>query len=161
MVSRYHTDTNTSMSYYLSVSLMLCCPYWLDAITTLMFAATHWEPNQAASLLGSFIQKKKKKINLPFCFQDTALFVNHSDIKKSLSSCFVVVIHLNHFPLLSSLLPLFIISSTLSLPSSLSLCVDSESFAEEMQVHGAPISQKEEPKCFTNHCNKMWLLKAN
>lgn len=150
------------MSYYLSVSVMLCCPYWLDAITTLMFAATHWEPNQAASLLGSFIPPpKKKEIDLPFCFQGTALSVNHGDIKKSLRSCFVVVIHFNHFPSLSSLLPLFIISSALSLPSSLCLCVDSESFAEEMQVYGAPISQKEEPKCFTTHCNKMWLLKAN
>lgn len=97
----------------------------------------------------------KEEIDLPFCFQGTALSVNHSDIKKSLRSCVVVVIHFNHFPSLSSLLPLFIISSALSLPSSLCLCVDSESFAEEMQVYGAPISQKEEPKCFTTHCNKM------
>lgn len=82
---------------------MLHCPCWLNATTTLMFTASRWEPSSHPVCSGL----SSKKINVPFCFQGTALSKPWWH-RKNLYSCFVILIAFNHFPLLSSLRPPFL-----------------------------------------------------
>lgn len=55
---------------------------------------------------------------------------------------FAVVILFNHSPLLSPLFPLFHYFSFSLITLLSAFCVASESFAEEMQVYGAPACEQ-------------------